>query len=341
MRDWNSWSVRISSDPRPAVRAVLGGAPKPEIALDELADRYFALTRTSLRSKAPDQVRKWRNPRIKAVNNLIAVIGNKSISEITRDDALMFRDWWITRVEDEGKDPGSANKDIGALNAMLTEVSDKLRLGIEQPFARMRLKGERHNPRTAFTPDFVRDRILKRGALDGLNLEARLVVYLMIETGMRPSEIVNLGRETICLDHDVPHAQIGPATRETKTRASNRDIPLVGVSLAAARTAIERFGGFPRYANRADNVSALINKVLATSGLRPTPKHSLYSLRHTFEDRLTALEPPERVQVELMGHEYSRPRYGSGPSLEQKRAWLLRSAFSLDVSPTAELDAYF
>lgn len=70
-----------------------------------------------------------------------------------------------------------------------------------------------------------------------------------------------------------------------------------------------------------------MNKVMGNNNLLPTPDHSLYSLRHTFEDRLTAVEAPGKVIASLMGHKWIRPKYGSGPSLEQKRDWLQKIAF--------------
>jgi integrase len=85
--------------------------------------------------------------------------------------------------------------------------------------------------------------------------------------------------------------------------------------------------GFPRYREKADSLSALVNKFLENAELLPTDNHSLYSLRHTFEDRLTAVEAPEKIIATLMGHKWMRPRYGAGPSIEQKQKWLLKIAF--------------
>jgi len=68
-------------------------------------------------------------------------------------------------------------------------------------------------------------------------------------------------------------------------------------------------GGFPRYRDKAASLSALANKVRANKKLMPTSEHSLYSLRHNFEDRLTAIEAPEKVIASLMGHKWIRPKY--------------------------------
>ena len=112
---------------------------------------------------------------------------------------------------------------------------------------------------------------------------------------------------------------------EMKTDQSRRDIPPVGVALMAMR---ERPDGFPRYRDKPDSLSVLVNKALETRGLRPEAGQSPYSLRHTFEDRLTAADAPDKIIASLMGHKWSRPRYGVGPSLEHKRDWLNRIAFA-------------
>ena len=63
--------------------------------------------------------------------------------------------------------------------------------------------------------------------------------------------------------------------------------------------------------------------------LKPTPAHSLYSLRHTFKDRLRDAGAPEEVIDELMGHKKSGPKYGRGHMLENKYEWLKRIEFSV------------
>jgi len=85
--------------------------------------------------------------------------------------------------------------------------------------------------KTHFSDDWVRSKILKPYAFEGINAEAQIIAYTLIETGCRPSEIANLMPENICLDEDVPHIRIRPtADRELKSVASRRDIPLVGVA---------------------------------------------------------------------------------------------------------------
>ena len=44
----------------------------------------------------------------------------------------------------------------------------------------------------AFENEWVRKRVLAPGALMGIRPELQLIVYLLIETGCRPSEVINL-----------------------------------------------------------------------------------------------------------------------------------------------------
>ena len=253
------------------------------------------------------------------MRNLISVIGDKEIADISREDALTFREWWLDRVRRDGIEVGTANKDIGHLNGMLNDIDDLHRLNLGRVFDRMRLRGEKTNQAPSFTTEWVRDKLLAPGALAGLNKEARIVVLIMCNTGMRPSEIVNLSKERLRLGSNVPHVEIAAEDRQMKTDHSARTMPLVGISLEGARQAPQ---GFAKYRGNGDTLSATVNKFLTENNLKQTPKHTLYSLRHNFQDRLIKVEAPERIQAELMGHKFHRPKYGKGPSLEQKAEWL-------------------
>jgi integrase len=212
---------------------------------------------------------------------------------------------------------------------MFATINDVNQYDLPAVFAKARISGGKDKQRVAFDPDFVRKRILADGLSCGLNDEARGIIYLVAETGLRPVEACNLDRATIRLEHAIPHVQVRPDGRQMKTDDSWRDISLVGVALKVMRRHPD---GFPRYRDKADSLSALVNKAFEARKLRPEPGQSFYSLRHTFEDRLTAVEAPEKVVAALMGHKWHRPRYGKGPSLDLKRKWLKRIAFNAPAS---------
>lgn len=124
-----------------------------------------------------------------------------------------------------------------------------------------------------------------------MNEEAQGILLAMIETGMRPSEICGLEKDDIVLDAEIPHVKIRQKSyRRLKTSYSQRDIPIVGISLTAFQS---NGAGFPRYRDRSSQLSALVNKVLRGRKMLPTDNHSLYSIRHSFQDRLTAADMPD------------------------------------------------
>lgn len=304
--------------------AAFGGEAPPSLMLSGLFDVFEGLSAGSMGDLSPDQKRKWANPKKRALANLIEVVGDKEIGAVTRNDALDFREWWTKRVLQEDMEIDTANKDIGHISKMFRTVETCRRLGLAPVFQDLRIEGGVTESRFPFAPSFVQDRLLMTGALDGLNEEARRVLYLMVETGLRLSECANLTEKTIILNHAVPHVQVRPDGRRMKTTQSNRDIPLVGVALMAMQA---QPGGFPRYRDKAGSLSATVNKFLLENGMRPKEDQTAYSLRHTFEDRLTAVEAPEKMIAGFMGHKHNRPKYGSGPTLEHKREWLQRIAF--------------
>lgn len=212
---------------------------------------------------------------------------------------------------------------------MLKEVSIRRRLNLPDIFKGLRLKGGVERPRVPYETDFIQKRLLAKGALDGLNEDARLVLYVVADTGLRPSEVVNLQEDAIILKGPIPHVKILPEGRRLKTADLQREIPLVGAALAAMK---KRPQGFSRYRDKSSNLSAALNKYLQENGLRPTKEHTVYSLRHSFKGRLIAAEAPDSLIDSLMGHKTYKPKYGKGPSLELKLKYLQRIAFKAPTS---------
>ncbi|MGY4487906.1 hypothetical protein ACVWWR_007097 [Bradyrhizobium sp. LM3.2] len=68
-------------------------------------------------------------------------------------------------------------------------------------------------------------------------------------------------------------------------------------------------------------------KHFAKRKLLPTDKHKIYSFRHSFKDRLKAVEAPEELIGEMMGHRIDKPKYGDG-GLALKLKYLTAIAFS-------------
>lgn len=295
-----------------ATAAILGGAVEPPITINRALELFWTMAKDRTIGKSEDQIRRWENPRKKAIANLVGVIGDKPLVEISADDMLEFRDWWVERVVAEGLTANSANKDLSHIADTFKTVNKLKKLGLVLPLSDLTIKGGEKRERPPFSVKWIKERILAPGALDGLNTEARCILLGMINTGYRPSEGAGLLAKHIRLDQDVPHISIEPDGRQLKNASSKRVIPLAGVSLEAFKTCPK---GFPTYRNK-DRVSDTINKFLKENGLRETPDHVLYSLRHSFEDRMIEAGVDERIRRDLFGHTLNRERYGKGATLE-------------------------
>lgn len=329
-----------SGGSRPVTRAVLGYHVKPRIKVSEAFEVYCDQIATQdLRGKSEQQRKEWRKVKQRAVTNFVALNGDIAISDTTRDHALKLFEFWRIRIaptdseiEDGAKithAPASGNRDLGNMRVLFGEYHRHIgEMDRFNPFAGLGFSEDDTRTRPPFPTEWITGTILRPSALAKLNAEARGVVLVMIETGARPSELCNLMPGDIALEHDVPHIMIRPRRdpsdpREIKTPTSVRQVPLVGVSLAAM-TAHPK--GFPRYVESSNGLSQLLMKYFRTHGLFPTPQHRIYSLRHSFEDRMKDAGVDEELRRILMGHALDRPRYGAGGSLAWRRDNLLKIA---------------
>lgn len=295
--------------------ALLGGVPVPALSVTEALDEFWKTEAIRFKGKSEDQVRRAKNPRIKAIGNFVKAVGDKPYLEVTTADLQAFKRWWKDRILTEGLSHDSANKDFVYLTSTLRAVA--LDAGVIEKVhwttKGLALPKDEPKTRKAFSTAWISDKLLAPGALHGLNGEARAILLGMVNTGYRPSEGAGLTAAQIRLDANVPHIRIEPVGRTLKTAASRRVIPLLGVSLEAFRAFPN---GFPRYAN-SPSLTDTINKYLRENGLLESEGHTLYGLRHAFEDRMLAAGIDERIRRDLMGHSLRRERYGEGASLDQ------------------------
>lgn len=311
--------------------AILGIKGKPSYPISQAQDDYFAFQMPNMMDKGDLQIRKWKNPRKRAVQNFIIACGDMNVCNIKRDDIYTFRKWWFARIEKNGLKAHSANKNLSHLRQILAYARDdkEIDLNIETLFTKMKIAQHDDQSRQPIPTDYIKNTLLNPANLSGLNEELQLFLYAMTDTGARPIELLGLSAEEgdIVLDAEIPYISIRPnKIRRLKTSHSKRKIPLVGASLYAFKKLPY---GFLRYLNKSDQLSSALNKYLRENGIFTTKSHTVYSLRHSFEDRLTAVEPPEKVQAALMGHRYYRERYGKGPTLELKKKYLDKICFDI------------
>lgn len=197
------------------VDTVLCGVTEPTTTVSEATDIHKTkIALGELRSKSPAQKKLWHATKDRSLRYFLKVIGDLPIGEITREHAQAYFDWWDQQLSPDDPDeklkkPKTAARHFSYICKLNAEYFRYM--GEEDrhnPFRNMNFKGKSRTVIPAFPDRCVREKILVRGALDGLTEELHLVTFMLIETGCRPNEIINLRPEEIVLKAKVPHIAI-------------------------------------------------------------------------------------------------------------------------------------
>lgn len=304
--------------------AVLGVVATPKHTLDQAFDVFEKeIRKQDLGKKSQHQRRKWKELKQRGLANFKREVGDIAVEDISRENANKFYKFWLDRIAPQDEEaepthsPSAGNKDLDTMRSLCGEFYAHLgREDLTNPFRGLRFSDDDGKTRPGFSRTWIETKILAAGALDTMNEEAVNAVLILINTGARPSEIVNLQPDAIMLDGPIPYVDIkavvrGAERRELKNKATVRRIPLLGRSLEAMKKQLK---GFPSYRDN-DNLSAAVNKFFRENGLAETEKHTLYSFRHGFEARLKLAGVDEELRRYLMGHSIKRPKYGYSEDL--------------------------
>lgn len=257
-----------------------------------------------------------------ALKNFISVVGDKPVQHLKRQDMLDFKDWWIDRLEAYGLSKGTANKSIIYVKNAIETVCDNFEIEINNSKLFKKLIFQHiPKPRPPFATKHILKMLLNKDKLKGMSDHYQKMIDVFAETGVHIDEQVGVRPENIFLNHQIPHIVITSHEKDKlKTEHRERIIPLVGFALDAFRAYPQ---GFSDIVTNPDSASSAIGKYLKEHKMLPSDKHSLYSLRHSFQDRLTNLDCPDRIQTDLMGHAFkNRTKYGTGATLEHAHAWM-------------------
>lgn len=294
--------------------AVTAGMPTIDDALD-----VYIQTKGTGRSKT------FRTGTERSVGYLKDCLGTRSIDKYSTRDAGLFRDWL---ANDKKLAPASIQRVFNTIKAVTNLAIQELGLDVRNPFAGVYLKPVGPSNRKPVSKDNLKLIQLKCRELGD---EMRLLVSLISDTGMRLAEATGLCNDDLVLDGPVPHISLKPhAWRSLKTPSSKRLIPLVGESLWAANV-IKNNGSdfcFPRYTNangcNSNSASAALNKWIQSEVGKGNVIHGL---RHSFRDRLRAVNAPLDMVDQLGGWSMQSvgQGYGDGYPLEVM-AEIMRSA---------------
>ena len=304
-----AWSATTDASPVNISTIVKSFQPR-RVALSEIAAEYLAL-------KQIDQT----PPRV-ALSTFLSLAGDRDVRDYTRQDAKLF----VHYLEMKGNKTATIRRRINSLSAIMNYAYSELDLDKRNPFTRLFIQNEGADvfKRGTFANDQLKwgyDKALSSGST------VKLLMPLLGETGCRLAEIVGLRLEDIDMDNELLHIRPNSA-RRLKNKTSERVLPLVGYAkLAIDQVQIQADDEwlFPQYIKSghcyATHASNAVNKWLKKDfgGL------TAHSLRHTFRDRLRAVECPMDMIDQIGGWKSITSignSYGRGFTMDQYRQYL-------------------
>jgi len=314
-------SLRLSKLDIPALHLVRDKPLPPSqssyIRLTEALDLY-------LRLKGVGKDKVFKRGAERNIQSVVDVLGDRPLDEYSSSDAANFRDYLMKK----GLTTNSVKRNFATIRSVINLSIQEHGLDCKNAFSKV------------FLPDL--DDAKKRKPIPIENIrqiqqdcreaddEARWLVALISDTGMRLSEAAGLHIDDIKLDCEIPYIDLKPhAWRGLKTRGSKRQIPLVGASLWAAKRVKETNTAspfaFPKYTSakgtNANSASAAINKWLKP---RVPEGCVVHSFRHSLRDRLRAVQCPSDLIDQIGGWATAGvgQGYGEGHTLNSKWASL-------------------
>jgi integrase len=294
------------------IMKIMRSRPK-RVRLSDALERYLQ------EHKRGQDVRFIRDAR-RAIGLVTDIVGDKHLEEYTRDHARTIREALMP-----GHSTSTVRRRIESINAIFNFGRREFDVTCLNPFERLAIAREGLDvvKRVPFTAEEVR-RIEQ--ACREVDDDIRWIIAIQLATGARLRELVGLRCEDIYLDCAIPYVAIRPnAVRGLKTAGSERNVPLLGAGLWAARQALAALDGsgwlFPRYADytevRSDAASATVNKFFSKTLNIPRTTHSF---RHAMKDLLRNAGVSEEMSKAIFGHgtRSIADQYGSGFTLRRK-----------------------
>lgn len=278
---------------------------------------------TYLDLKGRDRSPSFESSVRRSVSYLIEELGDKRIDKYALSEALAFRDALLQRQ----LSISSVKRNFTNINAVLGLVCKELGHPDSATFRGLFFKETSEcAKRLAVPPKRLQQLQIQCMTTDD---ELRWLLAMISDTGVRLSEAIGLSTNDIKLHGTVPHLVLQPHPwRRLKTTGSIRKVPLVGSALWAAHRIIANHSSsfaFPRFCNnkslKSNSVSANLNKWLK---LKIGDEYVIHSLRHSFRDRLRAVDCPTEVADALGGWSVKTvgQSYGEGYNLETLFRWM-------------------
>ena len=268
--------------------------------------------------KGTDKNKNFSIQITRAINYFIKATGKKNYGSISTKDASIYRDWLLKR----GLKISSVHRYYSMIRSVTSFVISEQGLEMRNPFAGLYLPAKTDSSKRIPIKGDLLIKLQQHCIL--IDDDIRHLLAIVSDSGMRLGEAVGLLKSDLKLDGPIPHVIIQMHKhRRLKTGSSTRIVPLVGLSLWAAKRVLETnkdsLHCFPRYSNdtntRADSASATFAVWLKKN---ISAGATVHGLRHGFRDRLRDAKVPTEA-IDQMGGWSKRSvgaGYGDGYGLE-------------------------
>ena len=291
-------SLRLSKLDVPALHLL---RDKPLSASASSCETLSEALELYLRLKGVGKDKVFHRSAERNVQSVIDVLGDRPLDEYASSDAAAYRDYLLKK----GLTTNSVKRNFSTIRSIINLCIQEHGLDCKNAFSRVYLPDLDDSKKRKPIP-IENIRQIQKDCIEADD-EARWLVALISDTGMRLSEAAGLHIDDIKLDEEVPHIDLKPHVwRSLKTKGSQRQIPLVGASLWAAQRIKETNTAspyaFPRYTSskgtNANSASAAINKWLKP---RVPEGCVIHSFRHSMGDRLRAVQCPSDMIDQIGG----------------------------------------
>lgn len=253
------------------------------------------------------------------------VVGNNGILNIRRADIRKF----IAAELGRGVRTNSVKTEVALFRAAVWMCGEDQDVNFYNPFHRVPIPKLGFDKRR-WAPATQEDVQRIQATCIEKDDDVRWLIAIVSDTGARLREVAGMAISDIHVDAAIPHITIKPQPwRQLKTKHSQRQIPLVGAALWAARRIVETMqpeqaAAFPRYIKNGafHDPSSTLRYWLRTRNF----EYTVHGFRHIFLDRLRESGCPVDIRRVLCGWSpYSfEVRYGYGFSLTTLHQWISR-----------------
>jgi integrase len=271
------------------------------------------------------------NPTISTALLLAQLSGDMAIESYGRQDARNF----VQTLHQRGMRTTSIRRRLNCLSAVFNYAYAEYEIDGRNPFSRVLIPKE-GSDRVKRQPVATEGLQALYEACLATNKPLRWAIPILGETGCRIAEIIGLRRSDV--SPDATSIKIAAhSARRLKTSGSERDLPLVGYAQAAMQKLLNAHDHeflFHTYLRDNQILATHAGNALNKWLKQATDGKTAHCLRHTYRDRLRAVECPIELLDALGGWSVVQGAgsgYGAGFTLEQKRLWLEKIAARLTV----------